>query len=102
MPRTLDGQTEKLLHNILRAYSALVPPKALVFPSNLPFTAVHDFILHSILLSRHLQRYPPSINYQLQFWKWVIYNLEEMIGDEVSLLDWIESRCDLIGPHRFL
>lgn len=102
MSQTLDEPTGKSLYNILRAYSVLVSPKTLAFPSNLPFTVVHDFILHSILLSRHLQRYPPSINYQLRFWKWVIYNLEGMIGDQVSLLDWAQSRCDLIGPHRFL
>lgn len=73
------------LQDLLRAYSALCPPRTLKFPSDLPFTTVHDFVLDNMLLSRHLEQYSPTQSYQLQFWKWVISNLEAMIGDEASL-----------------
>ena len=73
------------LLNLLRAYSALVPPKLLTFPADLPFTVVHDYILGSVLLNPHLAKYPPSAYYQHTFWRWAIGQLEALMGDGASV-----------------
>ncbi|KAI0068060.1 hypothetical protein BV25DRAFT_1875200 [Artomyces pyxidatus] len=72
------------LFDLLRGYSALFPPRVLRFPSNASFAEVHDFLLHSILLNPHLERYPPSSVYQSSFWKCAIEHLEGMLGEEAS------------------
>lgn len=75
------------LLNLLRAYSALAPPKLLTFPADLPFTVVHDYILGSVLLNPHLAKYPPSAYYQHTFWRWAIGQLEALMGDSDFELD---------------
>ena len=79
------------LLNLLRAYSALVPPKLLTFPADMPFTLVHDYILGSVLLNPHLAKYPPSAYYQHTFWRWAIGQLEALMGDSASI--------DQLCPH---
>ncbi|KZP28831.1 hypothetical protein FIBSPDRAFT_917512 [Athelia psychrophila] len=75
----------RVLFDILRGYSSLVPPKLLLFPKELPFTEIRDFLVKALLLAKdvpHLQAYPPSDQYQFSFWKWAIHNLEEMAATE--------------------
>ncbi|KAI0308108.1 hypothetical protein B0F90DRAFT_1680221 [Multifurca ochricompacta] len=70
------------LFSLLQAYSSLKHPRLLSFPSHLPFSQVHDFLLSSVLLNPHLLQYPPSHTYQLFFWKWVIEHLEPLLENE--------------------
>jgi protein-lysine N-methyltransferase EEF2KMT len=73
------------MDNLLHGYSALQSTSLLQFPSQLPFEAVHDFLLHSILLNPHFKAYPPSDQYQYIFWKWAIHHLEAMSGGEAGV-----------------
>ncbi|KAH9949381.1 hypothetical protein B0H21DRAFT_131633 [Amylocystis lapponica] len=70
------------LFKLLRGFAALVPPRMLDFPSNVPFTAVHNLLLDAILLNPHFEAYPPSREYQATFWKWAIRELEAVAIDE--------------------
>ncbi|KAI9444909.1 hypothetical protein H4582DRAFT_2108691 [Lactarius indigo] len=79
--------SDPALFNLLQAYSALKHPRLLSFPSHLSFPQVHHFVLSSILLNPHLLQYPPAHTYQLSFWKWVIENLEILLGDEDAEID---------------
>ncbi|KAF8167491.1 hypothetical protein B0H34DRAFT_682041 [Crassisporium funariophilum] len=66
------------LFALLRGFFSLTPPNALEFPSSLSPTQINEFLLNSILLGEHCQLYPPSTQWQKQFWKWAIANLEEL------------------------
>ncbi|KAF9469744.1 putative methyltransferase-domain-containing protein [Collybia nuda] len=72
------------LFEILRGFSSLVPPNSLIFPTRLSSSLIHDFFLTSILTSPHFKIFPPSVQYQKQFWKWAITHLETLDGDEAS------------------
>lgn len=72
------------LFEILRSFSSLFPPNSLTFPTQLPPSAIHDFLLESILLNSHFKTYPPSTQYQKTFWKWAINNLEVFGSGEAS------------------
>ena len=69
------------LFNVLRAYSTLQHPHSIVQPE-VSFHVMHEFLLEHILLNPHFQEYPPSQQYQLLFWKWVINCLESMSCEE--------------------
>lgn len=76
------------LFDILRGYSGLLAPKHMVFPRNLSFNEIHNFLVDSILLALnlpHLQAYPPSEQYQYSFWKWAIQHLEDISTDEARI-----------------
>jgi hypothetical protein len=79
------AKIHKDLFELLRGYSAHVPSQLLTFPSNLRIEDVHNFLLHNILLDKHLATYPTSRRYQHSFWKWAIHNLEEKAGDEFEV-----------------
>ncbi|TFK41966.1 hypothetical protein BDQ12DRAFT_348414 [Crucibulum laeve] len=66
------------LFELLRGFSCLKPPNSLLFPQDFSLPAVHSFLLDNILLNPHFQAYPPSAQYQKQFWKWAIAHLERM------------------------
>ena len=83
---TMSSFSDPTLFGLVRAYSALKHPRSTLFPSHLPFLQVHDFVLSYILLNPHLLQYPPSVTYQLSFWKWVIEHLEILLGDEAWVL----------------
>ncbi|KAI0049273.1 hypothetical protein FA95DRAFT_1538540 [Auriscalpium vulgare] len=97
------------LRNLRQGYASLTPPQYMNFPTDQPFTDVQTFVLNSILLDGHLQRYPPSDFYQRSFWKWIISQLEALIGDEdyevderlyerqISLLSVTRRTQDLAG-----
>ncbi|KAG5220959.1 Protein-lysine N-methyltransferase EFM [Salix suchowensis] len=70
------NQVHRDLFALKRAYAALRPPAQIKFPSYLRFSTIHEFLLRSILLDPHLQRHPPSRQYQTVFWKWAIARLE--------------------------
>lgn len=75
------------LFNLLRGYAALSPTRFLVFPFDLAFDIVHDFLLTDLLLNPLFMTYPPSQQYQATFWKWALNSLENYIGDsEVCIL----------------
>ncbi|CAK5280722.1 unnamed protein product [Mycena citricolor] len=69
------------LFQLFRGYSSLRSPTQLAFPSHLGTAAIHEFLL-SLLTSEHLQTYPPSLQYQKTFWKWVIPLLERKLASE--------------------
>ncbi|KZV74104.1 hypothetical protein PENSPDRAFT_749600 [Peniophora sp. CONT] len=75
------------LFDLLRGYSALLPVAKLRYPTALPFTEVHDFVLENIVLNAHLAAYPPSAPYQQTFYKWLINCLEEHLGNEDAAID---------------
>jgi hypothetical protein len=83
---TMASSSDPVLFDLVQAYSALKHPRLLSFPSRLPFPQVHDFVLSYILFNPHLSQYPPSYTYQLSFWKWVIEQLEILLGDEAGAL----------------
>jgi hypothetical protein len=72
--------------DLLREYARLTPLAHLQFTSSPPggFNRVHNALLNEILLDQHLCSYPPAPEYQLKFWKWVIRELESLLGDEVN------------------
>lgn len=70
------------LRDILRAYATLCPIRCLAFPLDLPFRQVHDFLLNYLLLHPFFLSYPPSPQYQQQFWKWALAQLESMPMNE--------------------
>ncbi|KAL4067336.1 putative methyltransferase-domain-containing protein [Scleroderma yunnanense] len=70
------------LSDILRVYSALVPPKQIKVPPVFSFSEVHDFLLNNILLNEHLNQYPPAQTYQRRFWKWALEQLEILSQNE--------------------
>ncbi|EGO31080.1 hypothetical protein SERLADRAFT_455705, partial [Serpula lacrymans var. lacrymans S7.9] len=80
-----DGQLE--LFGLLRGYSALSPMQTQSFPTHLPFSLIHTFLLDSVLLNPHLKTYPPSKHYQQTFWKWATFLLETMPKDEDDEID---------------
>ncbi|OAX32835.1 hypothetical protein K503DRAFT_749468 [Rhizopogon vinicolor AM-OR11-026] len=76
------------LLNLLKGYSALIPPAHLKFPLHHSFTEAHTFLLNQVLLDSHLEKYPPSARYQQAFWKWAIEHLERMDkGEEDGEID---------------
>ncbi|KAI6112469.1 hypothetical protein EDD16DRAFT_1709822 [Pisolithus croceorrhizus] len=75
-------ETKKYLFRILRAYSALIPPRHLTIPPIFSFSDVHSFFLMDILLDDHLNKYPPAQDYQRNFWKWALERLEHLSGSE--------------------
>ncbi|KAF7337698.1 Protein-lysine N-methyltransferase EFM3 [Mycena sanguinolenta] len=68
------------LFQILRGYASLVPPSRLQFPSHLQTQVIHDFLVDHILSNLHFQTYPPSVDYQRSFWKWIIPLLEKTVA----------------------
>ncbi|KDQ31265.1 hypothetical protein PLEOSDRAFT_1037061 [Pleurotus ostreatus PC15] len=91
------NQVHRDLFALKKAYAALRPPAQIKFPGYLCFSTAHDFLLRSILLDPHLQRYPPSRQYQTVFWKWSIAHLESF--DELKQN---QARFDLeIDSHIF-
>ncbi|KAI0800674.1 putative methyltransferase-domain-containing protein, partial [Fomes fomentarius] len=72
------------LLNVLRAYATLRPPKAIWRPE-VSFSLAHDFFLDHLLLNPHFKQFPPSIQYQITFWKWAIEWLEGLMSEEDEL-----------------
>lgn len=75
--------TEHPLLNVLRAYATLRPPKAIWRPE-VSFSLAHDFFLDYLLLNPHFKQSPPSIQYQISFWKWAIEWLEGLMSEEAG------------------
>ncbi|KAF4604780.1 hypothetical protein EYR40_003562 [Pleurotus pulmonarius] len=88
------------LFALKRAYAALRPPAQIKFPAHLCFSAVHEFLLRSILLDPHLQQYPPSRQYQTVFWKWAIAYLESF--DELKQNEDLEIDSRLFDHYTSL
>ncbi|PPR06599.1 hypothetical protein CVT24_001784 [Panaeolus cyanescens] len=63
---------------LLQDFYSLKPTNKLNFPKGVSPTKINDFLLIDILFDSHFQQYPPSQQYQKQFWKWAIENLEQM------------------------
>ncbi|EKM61411.1 uncharacterized protein PHACADRAFT_168858 [Phanerochaete carnosa HHB-10118-sp] len=76
------------LIDVLRRYATLCPIRTLQFPNTLPFHQVHDFLLNHILLHPFFISYPPSPQYQQQFWKWTLAHLESMPMEEDDEIDY--------------
>ncbi|KDQ63175.1 hypothetical protein JAAARDRAFT_202673 [Jaapia argillacea MUCL 33604] len=72
------------LFDILRGYAAVVPPRILHYPDDLPWDEMHHFLLDYILLNSHFKKYPPSSAYQHSFWKWAIAHLESTSSTEAG------------------
>lgn len=70
------------LFQILRGYGSLQPPTLLSFPTRVPLSRVHKFLLEYIYLNSHFRAYPPSNNFEKSFWKWAISHLEKSKPDE--------------------
>ena len=71
------------LITVLHKYCSLAPIKSISFPNSAKLRELQDFLLDNILLDPHLQRYPPSQQYQKIFWKWSIGELEKRLITEV-------------------
>ncbi|KAI0652448.1 putative methyltransferase-domain-containing protein [Trametes meyenii] len=69
------------LFDVLRAYATLQPPKS-IEQRDIGFNTLHGCLLNHILLNPHFQKYPPSKQYQVTFWKWAIAWLERLLSDE--------------------
>lgn len=71
-------------------FFALVPTNKLKFPEKMSLSQLNSFFVDDILLDCHFQKYPPSDQYQIGFWKWAIQHLEELARhipeDEVCFL----------------
>lgn len=83
------------LFALLRAFFGLTPPNDLIFPSECKFQSINKFLVYGILLNPHFRQYPPSIQYQKRFWKWIIENLEELARKQEN-----EEACYWILPYR--
>ncbi|GJE86202.1 methyltransferase-domain-containing protein [Phanerochaete sordida] len=70
------------LVDVLRGYATLRPVRDLRYPENCTFRQFHDFLLNHLLLLPFFVAYPPSLQYQQQFWKWALSYLESMPIDE--------------------
>ena len=82
---------------------ALIPTNKLKFPENLSLSRLNDFFLNNILLDCHFQKYPPSEQYQIGLWKWVIQHLEELgghISEEVRFTSQENSLVDLFTDRK--
>jgi len=70
-------------------FFALVPTNKLNFPEKISLSRMNSFFVDNILLDCHSQKYSPSDQYQIGFWKWAIQHLEELAchipEDEVCL-----------------
>ncbi|KAF9055987.1 hypothetical protein BJ165DRAFT_1430026 [Panaeolus papilionaceus] len=69
---------DRQLFALLRGFYALTSVNKLQFPKGLSPSVINEFLLSDILLDPHFQQYPPSRQFQKQFWKWAIANLEQM------------------------
>jgi len=73
------GHTEHTvpeLFQLLVGFAVLRPVNLLEWPTHISIDETHYFLLHSVFLSSHFSSYPPSLQYQRNFWKWVLENLE--------------------------
>ena len=68
--------TELELLHLLIGFATLRPVNPLEWPTHISIDKIHHFLLHSVFLSPHFLSYPPSLQYQRNFWKWVLENLE--------------------------
>ncbi|KAF5352389.1 hypothetical protein D9756_005803 [Leucocoprinus leucothites] len=68
--------TEQELFRVLVGFASLRPVNSLKWPAYSSIQNIHHFLLHSVLLNPHFSSYPPSTEYQRNFWKWAIENLE--------------------------
>lgn len=64
------------LFQLLVGFAVLRPVNLLEWPTHISIDKTHYFLLHSVFLSSHFSSYPPSLQYQRNFWKWVLENLE--------------------------
>ena len=72
------------LVELLRGYATVSPTRLLEFPTHLSIEVVHEFLLNDLLHNAHFALYAPSVQYQTQFWKWALRNLERMNMPEVG------------------
>ncbi|KAI0029486.1 putative methyltransferase-domain-containing protein, partial [Vararia minispora EC-137] len=88
--------------SLLRAYSALLPVQKIRYPYEHSVSEVHDFVLSNICLNTHFVKYPPSAQYQLAFWKWIMNQLESNLKDkDVSIDDRLyEKLFDAMSETR--
>ncbi|CAL1694583.1 unnamed protein product [Somion occarium] len=75
------------LLNILGAFASLTPTKYIVFPQDLTFAEIHNFLLKFILLNSHFQQYPPASQYQTSFWKSAVEHVEAITDSENDEID---------------
>jgi hypothetical protein len=61
-----------------RDFFALVPINKLKFPEKISLSQLNSFFMNHILFDGHFQKYSPSNQYQIGFWKWAIQHLEEI------------------------
>ncbi|KAI3622512.1 hypothetical protein WG66_015749 [Moniliophthora roreri] len=85
---------------LLQQYSSLVPARLLSFPQNLSFQDLNSFLIESILSNDHLQKYPPSPQYQKSFWKTAISRLEQRSSNDDDEIDSriLEHYLSLLPP----
>ncbi|KAF8899222.1 hypothetical protein BD779DRAFT_1659128 [Infundibulicybe gibba] len=89
------------LFELLRGFSSLTPPNRLCFPANISPVLVHDFLINFILLNSHIRDYPPSREYQKNFWKWAITHLESIEEFEIDsrIYDYYVELMPHSGPY---
>ncbi|KAK0465492.1 uncharacterized protein EV420DRAFT_1760162 [Desarmillaria tabescens] len=81
-----DTYDDSELFTILREYAAIVPVSRIRFPYSSSKDTLHDFLLQSIILNPHFQKYPPSKQYQKSFWKCVVQHLELDVEIDTRIL----------------
>ena len=79
-------QLEPELFELLRGFYSLVPPSNVNFPAHLGLLNLHTFFLDAILSDPHFQQYPPSAQYQKNFWKRAIHLLERSTQNEARTM----------------
>ncbi|KAK0456140.1 hypothetical protein EV421DRAFT_32759 [Armillaria borealis] len=81
-----DTYADSELFTILQEYAAIIPASRMRFPHCISKDALHDFLLQSIILDPHFNKYFPSKQYQKSFWKWVVQHLELIDTRILSIL----------------
>ncbi|SJL06097.1 uncharacterized protein ARMOST_09433 [Armillaria ostoyae] len=81
-----DTYVDSELFTILQEYAAIVPASRMRFPHCISKDALHDFLLQSIILDPHFNKYSPSKQYQKSFWKWVVQHLELDVEIDTRIL----------------
>ncbi|KIP11780.1 hypothetical protein PHLGIDRAFT_63116 [Phlebiopsis gigantea 11061_1 CR5-6] len=74
------------LVELLRGYATLTAFRYIKFPVDLSFGQVHSFLLDAILTNPYFTKYPPAQQYQQQFWKWAISNLDTISSPLETML----------------
>ncbi|KAK0208676.1 hypothetical protein DFS33DRAFT_1380177 [Desarmillaria ectypa] len=81
-----DTYADSELFTVLREYAAIVPVSRMQFPHSISKVTLHNFLLQSIILDPHFQKYSPSKQYQKSFWKWVVQYLDLDVEIDTRIL----------------